>query len=120
MLGSFGRISASFVSRFDSVKVTETGEIRPKTVPDQIMVHGTLASGAAMAVHYRGGSSRDTNLLWEINGTEGDIQVTAASGHAQMAQLSIKGARGAPPGQHTRTLCRGDLQSASRAVGCFR
>lgn len=95
VLGPFGRLSASFISRFDSVKVTDTGETRPKTVPDQIMAHGALASGAAISIHYRGGSSRGTNLLWEINGTEGDIQVTAASGHAQMAQLSIRGARGA-------------------------
>lgn len=95
VLGPFGRLSAGFVSRFDTVKVTDTGETRPKTVPDQVMAHGTLASGAAVVVHYKGGASRGTNLLWEINGTEGDIQVTAASGHAQMAQLSIKGARGA-------------------------
>jgi predicted dehydrogenase len=58
------------------------------------MVHGAMASGAAFSLHYRGGISRGTNLLWEINGTEGDIQVTADLGHAQMVQLSVKGARG--------------------------
>jgi predicted dehydrogenase len=94
VLGDFGELSAQFVSRFDVVKLTDTGEIRPKTAPDQIMVHGTLASGAAISVHYRGGMSRGTNLLWEINGTQGDIQVTGASGHAQMVQLSIRGASG--------------------------
>jgi predicted dehydrogenase len=37
---------------------------------------------------------RGTNLLWEINGTQGDIQVTGAHGHGQMVQLSIRGANG--------------------------
>lgn len=94
VLGPFAALSARFVSRFDTVKVTDTGQVLPKTAPDQIMVHGALESGAAVSVHYRGGMSRGTNLLWEINGTEGDIQVTAASGHVQIAQLSLRGARG--------------------------
>ena len=33
--------------------------------------------------HYRGGRWRGTNLLWEILGTEGEIRVTAPSGHLQ-------------------------------------
>ncbi|GAB6904262.1 putative oxidoreductase [Desulfosarcina cetonica] len=94
VLGDFGPLSARFVSRFDTVKITGTGETRQKTAPDQIMVHGALASGAALSVHYRGGVSRGTNLLWEINGSEGDIQVTGESGHAQMTQLTVRGARG--------------------------
>jgi predicted dehydrogenase len=58
------------------------------------MASGVLQSGAAFSAHYRGGLSRGTNFLWEINGTEGDIQVTAGFGHGQMAQLSLFGARG--------------------------
>ncbi len=94
VLGDFDALSARFVSRFETVKIADTGETRPKTAPDQIMIHGTLASGAAVSVHYRGGISRGTNLLWEINGTGGDIQVTGASGHAQIVQLAIRGASG--------------------------
>jgi len=94
VLGDFGPFSARFVRHFNTVKITDTGESRKKTAPDQIMVHGTLASGAALSVHYRGGVSRGTNLLWEINGTEGDIQVTGDLGHAQMIQLTVQGARG--------------------------
>jgi predicted dehydrogenase len=93
VLGDFGPLFSRFVSRFDTVKVTETGETRKKTAADQIMIHGTLESGAAVSSHYRGGVSRGTNLLWEINGTKGDIQVTGEIGHAQMIQLTVKGAR---------------------------
>ncbi len=57
------------------------------------MIHGRLQSGAGLSVHYRGGMSKGTNLLWEINGTKGDIQVTGESGHGQMANLSIQGAQ---------------------------
>ena len=51
-------------------------------------------SGAALSIHYRGGISRGTNLLWEINGTEVDIQVTSDMGHAQLVQLAVRGACG--------------------------
>lgn len=37
---------------------------------------------------------RATNLLWEINGTAGDIRVTAEMAYPQIAELSISGARG--------------------------
>ncbi len=94
VLGEIDALSARFVTHYNTVKITDTGEVRNKTVPDQIMVHGTLASGAALSIHYRGGVSRGTNLLWEINGTEGDIQVTGDLGHAQMIQLTVRGARG--------------------------
>ena len=88
VLGAFGSLDARF-GRGDGC-----GETRPKTAPDHILIQGTMASGTALSVHYRGGTSRGTNLLWEINGTEGDIQVTANLGHAKMVQLTVKGARG--------------------------
>ncbi|APX24656.1 MAG: gfo/Idh/MocA family oxidoreductase [Rhodobacteraceae bacterium] len=94
VLGDFGPLSATKTFNYDTVTVTDTGEERPKTAPDQVMVQGQMASGAALSLHYRGGTNRGTNFLWEINGTEGDIQVTAGLGHAQMVQLTIKGARG--------------------------
>lgn len=94
VLGDFGPLDATFGFNFNTVTVTETGEEKPKTAADQVMVQGKLASGAAFSLHYRGGANRGTNFLWEINGTEGDIQVTAGLGHAQMMQLTIKGARG--------------------------
>lgn len=96
VLGGFGSLSARLINRRTQTAITDTGETIAKTTPDQVLVHGALEGGAAFSIHYRGGMSRaaDTNLLWEINGTEGDIQVTGASGHAQLVQLSIRGARG--------------------------
>lgn len=94
VLGSFSELSSKMISNFDTVKVLETGEVKSKTAEDQIMVIGTLENGAAISVHYRGGVSRGTNLLWEINGTEGDIQVRGDLGHGQLMPLSIFGAKG--------------------------
>ncbi|MGE4552717.1 MAG: Gfo/Idh/MocA family protein [Desulfovibrionaceae bacterium] len=94
VLGEFASISGRLVKRRDVVHVTDTGQTLPTTTEDQIMAHGVLRSGAAFSAHYRGGLSRGTHFLWEINGTEGDIQVTAGFGHGQMAQLSLFGARG--------------------------
>jgi predicted dehydrogenase len=94
VLGSFDELTAKMTSNFHTVHLKDTGEEKQKTAEDQIMVIGTLANGAAISIHYRGGVSRGTNLLWEINGTEGDIQVTGPLGHGQLVPLTIRGARG--------------------------
>ncbi len=94
VLGEFKSVKANMYNNYTTVKVVDTGEEKPKNAEDQILVIGQLESGAAASVHYRGGLSKGTNLLWEINGTEGDIQVTADNGHGQMMQLTIKGAKG--------------------------
>lgn len=94
VLGDFGDMSARMIRRRKTAHITDTGEMIPSTSHDQILVHGALESGAAFSIHYRGGLSRGTNLLWEINGTQGDIQVTGATGHGQIVQLSIRGANG--------------------------
>lgn len=95
VLGDFADISARMLRRRDSVHVADTGETLAVSSDDQILVHGTLASGVPISIHYRGAASRGTNFLWEINGTEGDLQVTAESGHGQLAKLSIRGVSGA-------------------------
>lgn len=94
MLGDFGALNATFASNFETVQLVDTGEVRAKTVHDQVIIQGRMLSGAAVAIHYRGGMSRGTNLLWEINGTEGDIRLTADIGYPQIADLSVFGARG--------------------------
>jgi predicted dehydrogenase len=94
-LGEISELSATMTSRRKSFMIAGTGETKPMNVDDQIGVTGLLEGGAAFAFHYRGGVSRGTNLLWEINGTEGDIQLTAAGGHAQIFEMTIRGGKGA-------------------------
>lgn len=94
VLGEFASVSATFTTRFPTVKIAETGETVMTTTPDHIAFNGLLKSGALASVHYRGGISRGTNLLWEINGTEGDLRLTADGGHAQIFDLTVYGAKG--------------------------
>ena len=64
------------------------------TTDDQVGVTGLLEGGAALSIHYRGGRSRGTNLLWEINGDEGDLQLTAVGGQAQIFEMTVRGGKG--------------------------
>jgi predicted dehydrogenase len=95
VLGGFDHLDTRMLTRRPQIRFTDSGRTITRDVADQIMVHGTLGSGAAFAIHYRGGSTRATNFRWEINGTEGDIVVTGPGGNGQIIQLSIAGARGA-------------------------
>jgi predicted dehydrogenase len=97
VLGGVVDLSARLANRRSSAIVAETQEAVPMTSHDQVLVNAVLSGGVPIAIHYRGGMSRGTNLLWEINGTEGDIQVVGESGHAQMVQLSLRGARADVP-----------------------
>jgi predicted dehydrogenase len=93
-LGEVSELSATTATRRETFTIAGTGETRPSNAEDQIAVTGLLEGGAVFAIHYRGGVSRGTNLLWEINGTEGDLQVTSWGGQAQIFDLELRGGRG--------------------------
>jgi predicted dehydrogenase len=93
-LGEVRELSATMTTRRKSFTIGDTGESRPMNAEDQIGVTGLLEGGAAFSIHYRGGRSRGTNLLWEINGTEGDLQVTSDGGQAQIFDLTLRGGKG--------------------------
>jgi len=57
----------------------------PLTSHDQMSVSGVLTSGAYVSVHFRGGTYKGTNLLWEVEGTHGELQVKGPTGHVQMS-----------------------------------
>jgi predicted dehydrogenase len=96
VLGEVAEVSAVLATRRTRALVVDTGEMLPVSAPDQVLVSGILASGAPLSMHYRGGTVRaGDGLFWEINGTAGDIRIAGPSGHTQMVQLSLQGARGA-------------------------
>jgi predicted dehydrogenase len=95
ILGPLTEVAATLAVRRTSFTVAETGETRPMTAEDQVAVTGLLEGGAVAAIHYRGGMSRSTNMLWEINGTEGDLRIDAFGGHAQLLDLTLFGVNGA-------------------------
>src|SRR5438046_6746985 len=93
-LGEVRELSATMTIRRRSFTIAGTGESKPMHADDQVCVAGLLEGGAALSIHYRGGRSRGTNLLWELNGTEGDLQVTADGGQAQIFELTVRGGNG--------------------------
>ncbi len=96
-LGEVRELSATMAMRRQAFTIAETGESKPMPMAadDQVAVSGLLEGGAAFSIHYRGGVSRGTNLLWEINGSEGDLQLTATGGQAQIWEMDVRGGRGA-------------------------
>src|SRR5437763_5713934 len=108
-LGEVRELSATMTRRRTTTEVEGTGESLLMTAEDQVAVSGLLEGGALFSIHYRGGVSRGTNLLWEINGTEGDLQVTSFGGQPQIFDLELRGGSGAqsslqilPPPQRYR------------------
>ncbi|MDX3074139.1 Gfo/Idh/MocA family protein [Streptomyces sp. NPDC088354] len=90
-LGEFDHVSANLVLGRTSVTVTDDdNKVVPVTAADQISLVGTLEGGAAASVFYRGGTSRGDNFRWEINGTDGDIVLTAPWGNIQVAELALQ------------------------------
>jgi len=94
LLGPVEPVAALITQRRRTSMIVETGISAPMTAPDQIMVEATTGQGAPLSVHFRGGLSKATNLHRELNGTEGDLLLTAATGHVQMSALELRGARG--------------------------
>jgi len=97
VLGDFTEVTARLATARTEVHLSDTGETRPVTAPDQIAVSGAFGLGATASVYYRGAFSRGDNLRWEINGTRGDLVVTAEglNGNLQVADLRLRGGRDA-------------------------
>jgi len=79
LLGEVRELSATRPCGESPSRLRE-GERRPWPRMNQVCVTGLLEAGPHSRSHYRGGRSRGTNLMWEINGAEGDLRFTAPGG----------------------------------------
>jgi predicted dehydrogenase len=57
-------------------------------------VIGTLTSGATASVHIREAVAGGTGFLWEINGTDGTLRITADAPYPGIFPLTVAGAHG--------------------------
>src|SRR5213079_2646967 len=94
VLGEFADLSAVSDLRRPLITIEETGEQIVKTAADQIAVIGTLRSGATASVHIREAVAGGTGFLWEINGTDGTLRITAAAAVPGIFPLTVAGAQG--------------------------
>jgi predicted dehydrogenase len=94
VLGEFAALSAMSDLRRPLITIEETGEQTVKTAADQIALVGTLTSGATASIHIREAVAGGTGFLWEINGTEGTLRITAEAAVPEIVPLTVAGARG--------------------------
>jgi predicted dehydrogenase len=94
VLGELADLSAVSDLRRPVIGIEETGEQIVKTAADQIALIGTLASGATASVHIREAVAGGTGFLWEINGTDGTLRLTADAPFPGIFPVTVAGARG--------------------------
>src|SRR5882762_7876306 len=94
VLGEFADLSAVSDLRRPLITIEETGEQITKTAADQIAVIGTLTSGATASIHIREAVAGGTGFLWEINGTDGTLRITADAALPEIFPLTVAGAQG--------------------------
>ena len=94
VLGEFADLSAVTGLRRPLITIKETGQQIVKTAADHIAVIGTLTSGVIASVHMREAVAGGTGFLWEINGTDGTLRITADGAVPGIYPLTVVGARG--------------------------
>ena len=94
VLGEFAELSAVSDLRRPLITIEETGRRVVKTAADQIAVIGTLTSGATASIHIREAVAGGTGFLWEINGTDGTLRITADAAVPGIFPMTVAGAQG--------------------------
>src|SRR5438477_6960690 len=94
LLGEFDDLWAVSDVRRPLINVGQTGEQIVKTAADQIALIGKLASGAIASVHIREAVAGGTGFLWEINGMDGTLRITADAALPEIFPLRVAGAQG--------------------------
>jgi predicted dehydrogenase len=94
VLGELADLSAVSGLRRPLITAEESREQIVKTSADQIAVIGTLASGATASVHIREAVAGGTGFLWEINGADGTLRITADASYPEIFPLTVAGAQG--------------------------
>jgi predicted dehydrogenase len=94
VLSEFADLSAVSDLHRPLITVGETGEQIVKTAADQIALIGTLTSGVTASIHIREAVAGGIGFLWEINGTDGTLRVTAGAPYPGIVPLTVAGARG--------------------------
>jgi predicted dehydrogenase len=94
VLGEFADLSAVTAIRRPLITAEQTREQIVKTAVDQVAVIGTLTSGVTASIHVREAVAGGTGFLWEINGTDGTLRITADAALPEIFPLMVAGARG--------------------------
>jgi predicted dehydrogenase len=96
LLGEFAELSATVKTINTTLAITGTSESMTRTSPDHVLVNGVLESGIVASVRLAGAPSAGTGIRLEINGTKGDLVISAVPGARgiQMADLRLQQTKG--------------------------
>ncbi len=94
IVGELQDVVASTAVRRPLVPWGRTGRTVPMTAEDQIAVSGTLPGGAVLSAHHRGGTLSGPGFSLLVDGTEGTLEVTAATGYPHLGPVTVRGSRG--------------------------
>ncbi|MEV4469699.1 Gfo/Idh/MocA family oxidoreductase [Nonomuraea sp. NPDC049504] len=78
VVGELQDVVATTATRRRQVPLGRTGQVVPMSAEDQIAISGTVAGGAILSVHHRGGAASGAGFSLIIDGTEGRLDVTGA------------------------------------------
>jgi predicted dehydrogenase len=92
-VGEFAEFTSRVSTQIKRWKITETGEAIDVEVPDNVMLHGTVASGAVVSAHVATVPSATPGFRMEIYGTGGALHV-ASPGAPQRDANKLMGAQG--------------------------
>src|SRR5947209_14551358 len=94
VLGEFADLSAVSAIRRPLITAEKTREQIVKSAADQVAVIGKLTSGATASIHVREAVAGGIGFLWEINGTDGTLRITADGAVPGIYPLTVAGAHG--------------------------
>ncbi len=93
-LGEFAEVSSVVATRVGQWHETDTDRMVDVTSPDNVMVAGTLASGALVSAHVSSVPWLGSDYRLEVYGREGTLVLKAAE-HPQLGGLALLGGQGA-------------------------
>ncbi|KAA0942383.1 Gfo/Idh/MocA family protein [Streptomyces apricus] len=93
VVGELQDVVATTATRRRHVPLGRTGQVVAMTAEDQIAISGTLAGGAVLSVHHRGGAASGAGFSLLVDGTEGRLEVTGAE-FPHLGPVTVRGTRG--------------------------
>jgi predicted dehydrogenase len=90
LLGGVKELSAMMICNDNEATIIETAEKAVKDTADQIMVQGTLSTGASVSIHIQGGTY--PGFLMDIQGEKGVFRIKQhhSLGHVQFGNLQLQ------------------------------
>lgn len=94
LAGDFASLSSQVLTQYPHVTLIETGEVRVKDAPDQVLVQGITRSGAAVTAHISSVAGAGCGMEIRIQGTDGCLVLTSPSANPPpMMRFSLHGAQ---------------------------